>query len=73
MNTVQEKILDRYIEKQRQTDFQKRFEEVKHNPDRLVNLQNDYYLSYKLEIDLGIPQYRGFYEKVVNQLETVAV
>lgn len=49
-----------------------RFKEVKHNQDRLVNLMNDFYLCYQDELDVS-EWHRDFYERVLAQLETVAV
>ena len=48
-----------------------RFENAKDNPDLLLNLLNDFYLSHAEELNLGFYWYNNFYEKVMNRYEEV--
>ena len=46
-----------------------RYHEVKDDRDRLLYLMNDFFLAHKIEIEIGLPWYRNFYEKVMNRYE----
>ena len=53
-------------------EWNKRFHEVKDNPERLLNLKNDFYTAHKEEINIyKMPWFINFYEKVMNRYEEV--
>lgn len=51
--------------------WEQRYNEVKHNQARLINLQNDFFACYPEEIHI-FPWHKDFYAKVSDRIETVA-
>lgn len=64
MNTLQKQMMERY-------QWQKEFEERYHNPDRLLHLWNNFFLTHQTELDYHA-WYQDFHRKVYERYEELA-
>ena len=65
MNTLQKQMMERY-------HLEQKFNEVKDSEPRLYQFMNNYTNAWYDEIN-SIEWYKNFYERIIEQYETVAV